>query len=66
METINDPKLTAPNYMQMAYLCFKLDCGTWYTQEAQISFAKYLEEHNKISATLDDLDEWKKLNHINT
>ncbi len=65
METLNKTNIASPNYMQMAYNCFKLDCGTWYTEEAHISFAKYLEEHNNKIATLNDLDEWKKINHIN-
>ncbi len=65
METIKNPKVNSPNYLQMAYLCLQMDCGTYYTQEAQMSFANYLAQNNKSTATLDDLDTWKVINHIN-
>jgi hypothetical protein len=66
METIKKPAVSGPNYMKMAFQCFQLDCGTWYTQEAHISFAKFLEKHNMSEATFDDLLVWKKINHINS
>ena len=50
-----------PNYMRMAYDCLHADCTTWYTQEAEIAFARYLAETNKYQATSDDLLKWKQL-----